>query len=279
MCAAGPAPWRDGFLADVTAMGDAPEFALATAQPDGQPRVRFCVFRGMWAGLPPPRRRDGGGAARNAAAFESDLPTFTTDVRSAKVAQLFAAAAAAPPVASAPAGPVEVVFWARAAAAQWRIRGTAFVVGADIDDDGAAGAAAVRTLVGSRMRATCTAVAAAAWSWRREVEGQFDNLSPILRASFANPPPGSPLAADGGAARRLGQGAAASLDDDPVARENFRVVVIVPDAVERLDLLDAATAQRWLYTFEGTDGERETDDDGAQRGAIVNEWRVQELWP
>jgi len=49
-------------------------------------------------------------------------------------------------------------------------------------------------------------------------------------------------------------------------RGNFRVVVIRPMEVERVDLTDEQRARRWLYTFVEGDG-------------VVGEWRVEELWP
>jgi hypothetical protein len=50
--------------------------------------------------------------------------------------------------------------------------------------------------------------------------------------------------------------------DDPVARENFRLVIIVPDSVEQTDLSDPAKARRFRYTLE---------EDG--------KWKQEELWP
>lgn len=68
---------------------------------------------------------------------------------------------------------------------------------------------------------------------------------------------------------RLGQ----SITDlhDPVARANFRVVVIRPDEVERLDISDPAKARRWRYTFVPHD-----EGEGEGQGG---KWREEELWP
>lgn len=52
---------------------------------------------------------------------------------------------------------------------------------------------------------------------------------------------------------------------DPIARANFRVVIIKPDEVEQLDLSDPMKARRWKYTFV-VDG-----DHGS--------WHTEELWP
>lgn len=57
---------------------------------------------------------------------------------------------------------------------------------------------------------------------------------------------------------------------DPIARENFRVVVIKPEEVEQLDISDPATARRWKYTFVVEEGH------GAEG---KGEWKTEELWP
>lgn len=58
------------------------------------------------------------------------------------------------------------------------------------------------------------------------------------------------------------------MDDlhDAVARKNFRLVVIVPDAVEQTDLSDPEKGRRFRYTF----------DDSTQETAG---WTTEELWP
>jgi hypothetical protein len=53
---------------------------------------------------------------------------------------------------------------------------------------------------------------------------------------------------------------------DPVARKNFRLVVIVPDSVEQTDLSDPEKARRFRYTF----------DESAKANAG---WKTEELWP
>jgi len=52
--------------------------------------------------------------------------------------------------------------------------------------------------------------------------------------------------------------------NDPVARKNFRVVIIKPEEVEATDISDPATARRHRYTYAGEEGE---------------EWKVEETWP
>ena len=52
---------------------------------------------------------------------------------------------------------------------------------------------------------------------------------------------------------------------DPVARANFRVVIIRPEEVELLDLTDQENGKRWNWTLiDGNDGSR---------------WNETELWP
>ena len=57
--------------------------------------------------------------------------------------------------------------------------------------------------------------------------------------------------------------------EDPIARENFRVVIIKPDEVEAVDLSDPATARRKLWSFV----------DKEANGQRVGEWKEEELWP
>ena len=63
------------------------------------------------------------------------------------------------------------------------------------------------------------------------------------------------------------------MDDlhDPVARENFRVVVIKPEEVEQLDISDPVTARRWKYTF--------VEEEKGQEAVGKGEWKTEELWP
>ena len=43
--------------------------------------------------------------------------------------------------------------------------------------------------------------------------------------------------------------------DDPVARENFRVVVIKPEMVESTDLSDPTESRRQQYRYDGSSGQ------------------------
>lgn len=87
--------------------------------------------------------------------------------------------------------------------------------------------------------------------------------------SWKNPPPGTPTnGQEPDKDHQLGQ----KVQDlhDPIARENFRVVVIRPEEVEQLDISDPATARRWRYTFVVEKGQ-------GREGK--GEWKTEELWP
>ena len=119
-----------------------PQFVLGTlaSAPEGSPtpfvpRVRYCIFRGFWTELPENKHND---AERNPRVYESDLPTFTTDVRMEKVAQIFGSSAghavsADQTQGSGGGGPVEAVWWVEETSTQWRVRGRAYVVSDDIE--------------------------------------------------------------------------------------------------------------------------------------------------
>lgn len=259
-------PWRADFLDHVGAM-DSPAFVLSTlgraaaAGPDVvAPRARTVVFRGMWASLPVNPKNP---AELNAHRFTTSLPTATTDARMDKASELAADADA--DAAVAPGRLVEGVFWAAEAKTQWRLRGRAYLLGPDADSDAAA---PVRAALEPYMRpsdAASDAAAAAPWSWSREVTAHFGNLSPLMRGTFRNPPPGTPRSRLPASGEGLGLGQSVDDVDDEVARRNFRVVVIVPDEVDRVDLSDPQQGQRWNYRFEGEPGE--------------GEWKVTETWP
>ena len=94
--------------------------------------------------------------------------------------------------------------------------------------------------------------------------------------TWKNPPPGTPThGKQPDKDHELGQ--KISDLDDPIARSNFRVVVIKPDEVERLDLADPATARRWKFTFvvEKEQNGAVADGEAQEKG----EWKVEELWP
>ncbi|AEO55461.1 hypothetical protein MYCTH_2299321 [Thermothelomyces thermophilus ATCC 42464] len=284
------APWRAPFLSHLAQLATA-TFTLATLHPAGRseaptpalpclPRARTCVFRGLWAELP---ANPHNAAPRNpAGVYESDLPVFTTDARSDKATEVFDSAPAGDVEASGGAtgggGPVEAVFWVDAAGVrtQWRVRGHAWVLAGDVDDEASEGARKAREVLRSRMRRVGGRGEGEAeekgWSFAREVTAHFGNLSPLMRGSFKAPPPGTPLAYHTAKGEAVGQ----RLDDleDETARRNFRVVVIVPDEVDQVDLSDELRPRRWLYVYRGVGGESKLPG-----GEIIGEWEKVEVWP
>lgn len=232
----------------------------------------------MWAELPPNTHSK---AQQNDRVYESDLLTITTDVRMAKVPELFASGAGHGSVeqsqGSGGGGPVECVFWVKDVMTQWRIRGLGFVVGPDIEgpDAESSGVRTVKSELGQRMRVV-KEEGKDGWSWQKELNAQFENLSPGMRGSFKNPEPGIVITEPvEDKELKLGQKVTGGLEDE-VAKKNFRVVVIKPDEVEQVDLTDPEKARRWKYTYVGED----SIQDGAGEGVkTVGEWKVEELWP
>jgi hypothetical protein len=89
-------------------------------------------------------------------------------------------------------GPVEAVWWVEEVGTQWRVKGRAFVVADDVEDDegDSEGRSGVRTLkseVGKRMRLVDESKEKE-WSWEREVERCFGNCSPGIRGTFIHNP-------------------------------------------------------------------------------------------
>ncbi|EZF29902.1 hypothetical protein TMEN_5929 [Trichophyton mentagrophytes] len=231
------APWRPLFEEHVQAAGS-PLLSLATASKDIKgnpfPRVRTCVLRGFFAGLQlhPNAKHDlklaAGRSVKeesddedasylNPRKYESDLLSITTDARSEKVKHILSG--------NEVGGPVECLFWSPKAFAQWRIKGKAYVVGGSCSDTMELKA---RQEVEQYLR--LREDTDKPWSWEKEMTTQFANLSPGMRDTFRQALPGSPKS---GPAPELQNGGKGLVDlTDPVARKNFRVVVIKPEEVE-----------------------------------------------
>lgn len=241
----------------------------------------------MWSQLPENKHND---APKNPRVYDSDMPTFTTDVRMQKVGELFASSAGKAAKdeqlqGSGGGGPCEVAFWVKEKGTQWRIKGTAFVVAPDIEgQEESSGVRTVKSEVGGRMRVVEGGEDKEGdWSWARELTGHFGNCSPGMRGktlvvgfpcsgsdldclgSWKNPPPGKPVEGEPDQDHQLGQKVGDL--EEPIARSNFRVVVIKPNEVEQTDISDPATARRYRYTLV----EDAKDGDG--------EWTKEELWP
>ncbi|KAI2635439.1 pyridoxamine 5'-phosphate oxidase-domain-containing protein [Xylaria nigripes] len=158
---------------------------------------------------------------------------------------------------------VEAVFWARKPGVQWRVRGRAFVLGPDIESSPEG--REVIALLKSRMRRVVPAQGEEKeWSFTREITAHFGNLSPVMRGSFRNPPPGRPVSLPV-ENESLARGQEVSDLEDPVARANFRVVVIVPDELDQVDLSDPINIRRWIHSYVG--------------GSHGKEWETVEVWP
>lgn len=276
------APWKTAFEEHLQQLGGpSAEFYLGTVTPDGLPRVRACIHRGFWGALPENKHNQ---LPKNPNIYDSDCPVFTTDARMEKTYHLFATGKGQgdreqSKSGTGGGGPVEAVYWVKATMTQWRIRGRAWLISAD-DVEGAdeaqnSGTVTVKAQVGRYMRPINDHTTKnSEWSWKTEVENFFENLSPTMRGSFKNPPPGQPVAQGAGEGERLGQ-KAGSLKDEPLARKNFRLAIITPEEVERVDLSDPEKAKRWIYTLAEEFG----GPGGAREGQTTREWNVVETWP
>lgn len=276
------APWKKDFEQHLEKIGGpSAEFYLATVTPNGEPRVRTCIHRGFWAKLAENKHNE---LPKNPAIYESDCPVFTTDSRMEKTYHIFATGKGKGDreqslSGTGGGGPVEAVYWVKDVSTQWRIRGKAWIVGADDVEGGEeaqnSGTVTVKAQVGRYMRPVGDhAEKNSEWNWKTEVENHYENLSPSMRGTFMNPPPGQPQANGAGKGEELGQ-KGGHLKDDELARKNFRVAIITPEEVERVDLSDPAKAKRWLYTlskeFGGPGGSSESESN--------KEWDEVETWP
>ncbi|EGO59879.1 hypothetical protein NEUTE1DRAFT_100025 [Neurospora tetrasperma FGSC 2508] len=297
-----PPPWRAPFLSHLTSLPPSSRtFVLSTLHPlppslsststptpvsstiPVLPRARTCVCRSLWAQLDANPHNP---AALNPPVFESDMIAFTTDARMEKAAEIVDTASEerieAGGEMTGGGGPVEVVFWIESAKdpetgeerkvmTQWRIRGSAWLLGPDVDSEGAK---KVREVLRQRMRRLegKTQEDEEQWSWSREVTAHFGNLNPVMRGTFRGPPPGQPVAFPPGKGEGLGQ-EVVDLQDE-VARRNFRVVVIVPTEVDQVDLSDAKRARRWLYLWRGNSYHAKEAG-----GEVEGEWEKVEVWP
>ncbi|KAJ6789264.1 hypothetical protein PWT90_06429 [Aphanocladium album] len=233
------------------------------------PRVRTVVYRGMWADAKLDSRNP---APRNPNVYQTDLLTFTTDVRMEKIFEIFprsATASGSTPetLQSCVGGLVEAVIWAAHAKTQWRIRGCVYMVGPDIES---AAAQPVRDALSVCMRRQHPGntkdepeAEAETWGWAKELTLSFGNLSPIMRGSFRNPPPGAPISQTPAPGLDLGQ----KVEDlhDEIARRNFRVLVIAPEQVDQVDLTNPERARRWVHDLNA--------------GGNDPVWTTKEVWP
>lgn len=196
-----PAPWKSTFLDHLNKM-DSPEFVFSSLHPapkgsttDYLPRARYCIFRGFWAELPENKHNE---APKNPRVYESELPTFTSDIRMMKIPEVFGSGAGHASKdeqmqGSGGGGPCEAVWWVKETGTQWRMKGEAFVVGEDIEGKGdqskeSSGVRTVKSEVGSRMRVVDESKQGD-WSWATELTGHFGNNSPGIRGKLRWPIP------------------------------------------------------------------------------------------
>jgi len=188
-----PAPWKSAFLEHIGKM-DSPEFVFSSlhSAPSGAPtshvpRARYCIFRGFWAELPENKHNE---APQNERNYESEMPTFTSDVRMLKVPEIFNSSAGhadrrEQTVGSGGGGPCEAVWWMKETQTQWRLKGEAFVVAPDIEEETeqskvSSGVRTAKSELGSRMRVV-KEEGKENWSWSKELTAHFGNNSPGLR--------------------------------------------------------------------------------------------------
>jgi pyridoxamine 5'-phosphate oxidase len=185
-------------------------------------------------------------------------------------------------------GPVEAVYWIPATRSQWRIRGKCWFISADNvegPEQQNSGTVTVKSQVGRYMRPSKGNEDGnpSDWSWKLEVENQFENLAPMMRGTFKNPEPGRPKTEPvENPEEKLGQ-QAGHLADEELARRNFRVAVITPEEVEQVDLSDPAESKRWVWTLSKESGGPGVVDsanaDGEGKSEKVGEWNMVETWP
>ncbi|OJJ62100.1 hypothetical protein ASPSYDRAFT_40702 [Aspergillus sydowii CBS 593.65] len=254
------APWRGLFLASFE-KSRVSTFNLTTIAhaPSKRPvpRSRTVEFRGFWPKPASTLHKSGIEALKtqdiglNPDVYESDLLSVTTDARMGKVGQL----ADSDDV-------VEGVFWFEEVSAQWRVRGRAVTIGAPEEDDEER---QVREMVkkGMREKKGDGEGNIKDWNWERQVATYFANHSPVMRGTFKNPPPGRPRSeAPSDPQLKLGQ----KIEDlkDPIARANFRVLLILPQEMEVLDFSNPDDVRRTRWTLADRD---------------EGKWKETELWP
>lgn len=116
------------------------------------------------------------GEGLNPDLYESDMLSFTTDVRMEKVAQI-------QPSEGSEGNEVEMVFWLTDVASQWRIKGVAFVIGDP--DEGSTGEKTARGEIQRGLR-VCSDDSREGWTWERQVTTYFANHSPVMRGQLSS---------------------------------------------------------------------------------------------
>lgn len=253
------------------------------------PRCRTMIYRGFLASIPP-NKYNPLQSHNPRGVFQSDALTFTTDSRMTKTGEILPphASGGNAEVKTAGGGIVEAMFWipgdttkGESIQNQWRFRGRCYLLAEeDVDDVNGVTDVLRQSMIPTGVEGEDR------WSWKKEVQTHFGNLSPAIRGSFANPPPGAPISIPLSEMCEMKSGGGDKLvkgnyiGDDHVmsmdrlaatARRNMRVGVIIPEVVERLDLLaDAGRAKRWIWWKVGEEKENV---------GVVNGWKMEETWP
>lgn len=107
---------------------------------------------------------DGG----NPPVYESDMLSFTTDIRMEKLGQLEESGHA-----------IEAMFWLTDIMAQWRVKGRAYAVGGPQKDE-AEQLSRQEAAKGLRVKSDANGDTAK-WTWEKAVTKYFANHSPIMR--------------------------------------------------------------------------------------------------
>lgn len=178
------APWRN-MLDSHLEKTKGYDFTIATVGYDSQerpvPRVRTCGFRGFFPELelhPSGQKdmdqqvEDGG----NPYVFESDMLTFTTDVRMEKLEQL-----------ESTANNIEAMFWLKEVMVQWRIKGRAYSIGNPNPSSEKESRLRPELFEALRVKEDYhgnLSVDADKWTWEKAVTKYFANHSPVMRGKL-----------------------------------------------------------------------------------------------
>ncbi|EHA27714.1 hypothetical protein ASPNIDRAFT_201497 [Aspergillus niger ATCC 1015] len=255
-----PAPYLPLLSSHLTSSPTSTSISLTTLSTHPitrtpQPRSRTVEFRGFFPTLnlhsSAVQSLKDQHIGLNPDIYESEMIALTTDKRMEKVQEM-----------ESSGGVVEAVFWLKEVGNQWRVRGRGVIIGGDPEDQGEKEGRGFIEKGLRRKEDGGNGEGDGEWSWERQVDMYFANHSPGMRGTFKNPPPGTLRSQDpGNPELKLGQ----KVEDlkDKVARENFRVVVIRPEEVERLDVNDPSNPIRTRWTAV-RDGE---------------EWEEVDLWP
>lgn len=181
------APWRK-LLESHLEQTKSYDFTIATVGYDSKgnpvPRVRTCGFRGFFPELElhPSGQEDmdqqveGGG---NPGLFESDILTFTTDVRMEKLDQL-----------ASTGNYIEAMFWLKEVMVQWRIKGKAYSVGSPNPESGSEFGLRPELFEALRVKENHRGGSsgdANKWTWEKAITKYFANHSPVMRGTSCLP--------------------------------------------------------------------------------------------